>query len=92
MNSVVVLDSDGRVNFKSNMPLPAKPSYNQVIIYVDTCILTGIDIDYMRGFSNLDHQYPFTPRLEGSGTVVEAGSSTLAQAYVGKRVAFSIAN
>ena len=32
----------------------------------------------MQGLSNLEHAYPYTPGLEGSGTVVEAGSNPLA--------------
>jgi len=43
----------------------------------------------MRGLYNIKLPNPYTPGWEGSGTVIETGSSILASYFKDKRVAFN---
>lgn len=58
------------------------------MVKVEASTLNPSDILFMRGLYNVKLNYPYTPGWEGSGTVVEAGEGSAAQAFIGKRVAF----
>jgi len=64
------------------------PGAGQVLVKMDAAPLNPSDLALLAG-GYLERSYPFTPGLEGSGTVVAAGSGFLPRLRLGKRVACS---
>ena len=68
-----------------DVPLPKK---GEVLIKMDSSPINPSDLALLAG-GYLERNYPFTPGLEGSGTVVRSGGGILAQLRKGKKVACS---
>ncbi|MDF1574285.1 MAG: zinc-binding dehydrogenase [Bacteroidales bacterium] len=64
------------------------PGPGQVLVKMDAAPINPSDLALIAG-GYLERSYPFTPGLEGSGTVVAAGSGLLPRLRLGKRVACS---
>ena len=70
-------------------PVP-RPQAGQVLVRVAAAPVNPSDLGSLSGQSyGVERQYPFTPGLEGSGTVVAAGSGLLPHLLMGRRVACS---
>ncbi len=65
-----------------------RPGAGQVLIKMDASPVNPSDLALLAG-GYLERSYPFTPGLEGSGTVVAAGSGLFPRLRLGKRVACS---
>jgi NADPH:quinone reductase-like Zn-dependent oxidoreductase len=65
-----------------------RPGPGEVLIKMDAAPVNPSDLGLLSG-SYLERSYPFTPGLEGSGTVVAAGKGVLPRLRLGKRVACS---
>ena len=71
------------------LPVPT-PQAGQVLVRMSAAPINPSDLGSLRGFSySGERKYPFTPGLEGSGTVVAAGEGFLPSFLNGKRVACS---
>ena len=68
-----------------DVPLPGP---GEVLVKMGAAPLNPSDLALLKG-GYLDRSYPFTPGLEGSGTVVAAGKGLLPRIRLGKRVACS---
>ena len=69
------------------LPIP-QPTSSQVLIKVDASTCNPSDIYFMQGTYSIKKHIPIIPGLEGTGKVVSAGSSSLAQQLIGKQVSF----
>jgi len=67
------------------IPVP-KPGRGEVLVKMAASPINPSDLALMKG-GYLTRNYPFTPGLEGSGTVVGSGSGILSGLRNGKRVA-----
>lgn len=76
----------GRLTFEQ-IAVP-RPGPGQVLIKMDASPVNPSDLALLAG-GYLERSYPFTPGLEGSGTVVAAGSGIFPGLRLGKRVACS---
>jgi NADPH:quinone reductase len=65
-----------------------RPGPGEVLVRMEASPVNPSDLALMAG-GYMERSYPFTPGLEGSGTVVEAGSGLLPRLRLGKRVACS---
>lgn len=65
-----------------------RPGPGEVLVRMEASPVNPSDLALLAG-GYLERSYPFTPGLEGSGTVVEAGSGLLPRLRLGKRVACS---
>lgn len=86
MNSIRQHKPGGVLKFEQ-IPLP-QPGPGQVLIRMDAAPVNPSDLALLEG-GYLERSYPFTPGLEGSGTVVAAGSGLFPRLRLGKRVACS---
>jgi len=68
-----------------NIPVPGP---GEVLVKMDAAPVNPSDLALVAG-GYLERSYPFTPGLEGSGTVVAAGSGIFPRLRLGKRVACS---
>jgi len=68
-----------------DVPLPKK---GEVLVKMDSSPINPSDLALLAG-GYLERNYPFTPGLEGSGTVVRSGGGILARLRKGKKVACS---
>ena len=68
-----------------------RPGPGEVLVKMDAAPINPSDLALIAG-GYLERTYPFTPGLEGSGTVIEAGSGLLPRLRLGKRVACSPAH
>jgi NADPH2:quinone reductase len=73
-----------------HIPVP-RPGPGQVLVRMEASPINPSDLALLAG-GYIERSYPFTPGLEGSGTVVEAGSGLLPRLRLGKRVACSPAH
>ncbi len=69
------------------VPIP-RPGPGELLIKMDAAPVNPSDLALLAG-GYMDRSYPFTPGLEGSGTVVAAGSGLFPRLRFGKRVACS---
>lgn len=69
------------------IPLP-QPGPGQVLVKMKASPINPSDLAVMAG-GYLERSYPFTPGLEGCGTVVKAGKGFLSRIRLGHRVACS---
>ena len=65
-----------------------QPGPGEVLVKMDASPVNPSDLALLAG-GYLERSYPFTPGLEGSGTVVAAGSGLFPRLRLGKRVACS---
>ena len=77
---------DGTLTIEQ-IPVP-QPGPGEVLIKMDASPVNPSDLALLAG-GYLERSYPFTPGLEGSGTVVAAGSGIFPRLRLGKRVAGS---
>jgi len=71
------------------IPVP-HPQAGQVLIRMAAAPINPSDLGALSGFSYRGkRQFPFTPGLEGSGTVIEAGAGFMPRLLNGRRVACS---
>ena len=69
------------------VPIP-RPGPGELLIKMDAAPVNPSDLALLAG-GYMERSYPFTPGLEGSGTVVAAGSGLFPRLRLGKRVACS---
>ena len=65
-----------------------RPGPGELLIKMDAAPVNPSDLALLDG-GYMERSYPFTPGMEGSGTVVAAGSGLLPRLRLGKRVACS---
>jgi NADPH:quinone reductase len=71
------------------IPVP-RPQAGQVLIRMAAAPINPSDLGALAGLSySGERQFPFTPGLEGSGTVVETGAGFMPRLLNGRRVACS---
>src|SRR4029450_3952075 len=69
------------------VPMP-RPQVGQVLIRMAAAPIDPSDINTLKGYSySGQHHYPFTPGLQGSGTVIEVGGGWMPRLLSGRRVA-----
>jgi NADPH:quinone reductase len=86
MTAVRIYEAGGGLKIEQ-VPLP-RPGPGEVLIRMDASPINFSDLAMLRG-GYLERSYPFTPGLEGSGQVVEAGKGLFPRLRLGKRVACS---
>ena len=88
MHAVQVDEPNGKLTLRE-IPLP-RPQAGQVLIRMAAAPINPSDLGSLSGLSYRGkRQFPFTPGLEGSGTVVEAGEGFMPSLLNGRRVACS---
>ncbi len=88
MQAIQLDEPDGRLTLRE-IPLP-RPRAGQVLIRMAAAPINPSDLNALTGFSySGERQFPFTPGLEGSGTVIEAGEGIMPHLLHGRRVACS---
>ena len=88
MHAVQLDEPNGSLTLRE-IPVP-RPQAGQVLIRMAAASINPSDLGALRGSSySGERQYPFTPGLEGSGTVIEAGEGMLPHLLNGRRVACS---
>ncbi len=65
-----------------------RPGRGEVVVKMDASPINPSDLALLSG-GYLERKYPFTPGLEGSGTVVRSGGGIMPGLRMGKRVACS---
>ena len=86
--TAIVLDSYSGVAALrvEQRPVP-KPGNNEVLVKVAATSINPSDLAFIEGHYGFQNPTPVVPGLEGSGTVIEAGSSMMGRYLKGKRVA-----
>lgn len=85
----VQLDQPNGILTLREIPVP-RPQAGQVLIRMAAAPINPSDLGALSGMSySGKRQFPFTPGLEGSGTVVEAGDGIMPRLLNGRRVACS---
>lgn len=88
MQAVQLDEPNGRLTVRA-VPVP-QPGTGQVLIRMAAAPINPSDLGSIRGTTYRGtRQYPFTPGLEGSGTVVAAGPGLISRFLNGRRVACS---
>lgn len=88
MQAVQQDEPDGRLIVRQ-VPVPTAKS-GQVLVKMAASPINPSDLGALRGFSYRgERTYPFTPGIEGSGTVVGAGDGLMPRILNGRRVACS---
>lgn len=88
MRAVQLDEPNGQLTLRE-IPVP-RPQAGQVLIRMAAAPLNPSDLGTLAGSSySGERKYPFTPGLEGSGTVVAAGAGLLPRLLTGRRVACS---
>src|SRR4029450_7024631 len=86
MHAVQLDEPNGKLTLRE-VPVP-RPQAGQVLVRVAAAPINPSDVGALEGFSYRgERNYPFTPGLEGSGTVIEAGGGWMARLLHGRRVA-----
>jgi NADPH2:quinone reductase len=89
MMQVAQIEQDGGPIVIRRLPVP-KPGRGQVLVRMAASTINPSDIGFLSGRGTYDgRKLPVIPGIEGSGTVVAAGSGLLAKFMNGKRVACS---
>jgi len=86
MRAVRQMEAGGKLVIET-VPVP-QPGPGEVLIRMAASPINPSDLASLKG-GYLSHHHPFTPGLEGSGTVVSAGKGLLPRLRIGKRVACS---
>lgn len=88
MRAVQLDEPNGRLTLRE-VPMP-HPQAGQVLVRMAAAPINPSDLGSLSGMSYRgQRQFPFTPGLEGSGTVVEAGQGIMPRFLKGRRVACS---
>ena len=88
MRAVQLDEPNGKLSLRE-IPVP-RPQAGQVLIRMAAAPINPSDLGSLSGLSySGKRQFPFTPGLEGSGTVVAAGEGLMARFLNGRRVACS---
>jgi NADPH:quinone reductase len=75
----------------AEVPVPC-PGPGQVLIRVAASPINPSDLMFIRGLYGFKKSLPAIPGFEGSGTVVEVGSGSMARFLKGRRVACAAAD
>lgn len=67
---------------------PSTPSSSEVVVSIDASPCNPSDLAFIQGGYNVRKSLPAIPGFEGTGTIVDAGSSADARALLGRRVSF----
>ena len=88
MHAVQLDEPNGSLTFRE-VPMP-RPQAGQILIRMAAAPINPSDLGSLSGLSySGKRQFPFTPGLEGSGTVIEAGEGLMPRLLNGRRVACS---
>jgi NADPH:quinone reductase len=88
MKAVQLDEPNGKLALRE-IPVP-RPRAGQVLIRMAAAPINPSDLGALSGLSyGGEREYPFTPGLEGSGTVVETGDGLMPRFLKGRRVACS---
>ena len=88
MHAVQLGEPNGKLTL-CEIPVP-RPQAGQVLIRMAAAPINPSDLGALSGLSySGKRQFPFTPGLEGSGTVIEAGEGFMPRLLNGRRVACS---
>lgn len=88
MHAVQLDEPNGKLTLRE-VPVP-RPQAGQVLIRMAAAPINPSDLGSLSGLSySGKRKFPFTPGLEGSGTVVEAGQGFMPRLLNGRRVACS---
>src|SRR5689334_9698127 len=88
MHSVQLDEPNGSLTLRE-VPVP-HPQAGQVLVHMAAAPINPSDLGSLAGLSySGKRQFPFTPGLEGSGTVIEAGEGFMPRLLNGRRVACS---
>jgi NADPH:quinone reductase-like Zn-dependent oxidoreductase len=93
MRAVQLRDYDGNPGSLAvaEVPMP-RPGANEVLVKVFASPVNPSDLMFITGNYGFKKPLPATPGFEGSGTVVEVGSGTMARFMKGRRVACAAAD
>src|SRR5262245_27971629 len=93
MRAVQLRDYDGKPGSLTvaEISLP-RPGPGEVLVRVSASPVNPSDLMFITGRYGFKKPLPATPGLEGSGTVVEAGSGLMARFMKGRRVACAAAD
>ncbi len=86
MKAVRQMEAGGKL-FIESIPVP-EPGPGEVLVKMTAAPINPSDLANLSG-DYLTSSWPFTPGLEGSGTIVKAGSGLMPRLRLGKRVACS---
>ena len=88
MRAVQQDEPNGKLSLRE-IPVP-RPQAGQVLIRMAAAPINPSDLGGLAGLSySGERNYPFTPGIEGSGTVIEAGDGLMPRFLKGRRVACS---
>ena len=88
MQAVQLNEPNGCLTLRE-IPLP-RPQAGQVLVRMAAAPINPSDLNALTSFSySGERPFPFTPRLEGNGTIVEAGEGIMPRLLNGRRVACS---
>jgi len=88
MQAIQLDEPNGKIMFRE-IPVP-RPQAGQVLVRMAASPINPSDLGSLAGWSYTGkRQFPFTPGLEGSGTIVEAGEGFMPRFLNGWRVACS---
>ena len=88
MHAVQLDEPNGKLTLRE-IPVP-RPQAGQVLIRMAASPINPSDLGALSGVSySGKRKYPFTPGIEGSGTVIEAGGGLMPHLLNGRRVACS---
>lgn len=82
----VLLEGSGGPLTVGQIPVP-EPGPGQLLLRMAAAPINPSDLGFLKGSYGFRKPFPLVPGLEGSGTVVAAGSGLLPRFYLGKRVA-----
>jgi len=82
----VQLDKDGGPLFVRQIPVP-RPGASEVLIRMAASPINPSDLGFIEGGHGYEKTFPVVPGVEGSGTVVAAGSGWLPKILMGRHVA-----
>src|ERR1044071_8547413 len=88
MHAVQLDEPNGNLTVRE-IPIP-RPQAGQVLVRMAAAPINPSDLGALSGMSySGKRQFPFTPGLEGSGTVIESGEGFMPRFLKGRRVACS---
>lgn len=87
MQAVLLQENNGPLTV-GPLPVP-RPGPGQVLVRMAAAPINPSDLGFLRGSYGFQKPFPIVPGLEGSGTVVAAGSGLLPRLLVGRRVSCS---
>jgi NADPH:quinone reductase len=82
----VQIEKEGEPVSVSQIPVPA-PGPGEVLVRMAASPVNPSDLGFLTGGFGYQRKLPVVPGIEGSGTVVAAGSGWLGKFLIGKRVA-----